>query len=171
MKTILALIVALTLLSVSTPRTCVAQDIIPNMVAPPISFCIGQTTHCVMPDFNVNTVNYDLGAKKWDAGITTIGVGYALLFYSTEAWASGLAVHAAGQWSQSKPSYFAIIPTLVIAKYFEVGAKFSFMDGSIGKAITLGLGASLDVLTGQTMRARLSSARAARASQPGEVSP
>jgi len=171
MKKLLACILALTLSPGLFATICTAQDVVPSTVAPPISFCVGNTTHCVMPDLNVSTINYDLGAKKWDAGVTTIGVGYELLFYSTEAWASGVALHAAGQWSQSKPSYFALIPTLVLAKYFEVGARFSLMDGSTGKAMTFGLGAGLDLLSGKTMSARVSESRAAQHSTPSMVSP
>ncbi len=128
------------------PRALAAEPI-PSDAAPPISFCLGQTFHCVVPDFNLNTVSYDLGSKKWKAGVTQVGVGYALLFYSDQPWSSGVALHAAGQWSQGQPSYFAVTPTLVFAKFFEVGATFVFLDGAIEKDLTLGLSANFEVLT------------------------
>lgn len=137
-----------------------AQAQTPNDVAPPISFCIGQTATCVMPDLNLQAVNYDLTAKKWSGGVTVIGVGYELLFYSDQPWASGIALHGAGQFTQTGPSYFALTPTLVVAKYFEIGGTFALMDGSIGKSITLGLGVPWDLLTGRTMAARMAAARA-----------
>jgi hypothetical protein len=136
-------------------------QITPNSVAPPISFCIGQTTTCVMPDFNLQVVNYDLTTKKWSGGVTAIGAGYELLFFSDQPWASGIALHGAGQFTQAGPNYFAITPTVVVAKYFEIGGTFTLMDGSIGKSITLGLGIPFDVVTGATMQTRLANARRA----------
>ena len=136
-----------------------ARAQVPNDVAPPISFCIGQTATCVKPDFNLQTINYDLTAKKWSGGVTAIAVGYELLFYSDQPWASGIAVHGAVQFDQQTPSFFALTPTLVIMKYFELGATFSFLDGSIGKAITAGLGIPFDIVTGQSMQARIAALR------------
>ena len=128
---------------------------IPNLLAPPISFCFGQSTTCVMPDFTLSVVSYDLDAKKWTGEIQTIAVGYMLLFAADQPYASGIAIHGGGQFQQSGPKYFTLIPTLVIARYLEVGAAFQFADGSIGKFITLGLGAGFDLITGATMGERL----------------
>ena len=124
-----------------------AAEPTPSDAAPPISFCIGQSFNCVVPDFNLNAVNYDLGAKKWKAGITTIAVGYAFLYASDQPWSSGIALHGAGSFNQGTPSYFALTPTIVIAKYFEVGASFIFLDGAIEKDLTLGLSLNAEVLT------------------------
>lgn len=160
-KTLLAALSLLTLLS-AHPGPARA-DLALDDVAPPLSFCFGKTSICVMPDLNLSTVNYDLDAKKWDAGVTSVGVGYMLLFASDRPYASGIALHGAGQWSQTGPSYFALVPTVVLAKYFEVGVRLSFMDGSIGKYLTLGLGANADVimswLTGKNIRERLAAKR------------
>jgi hypothetical protein len=137
----------------------------PSDVAPPLSFCLPGTFHCVVPDFNLNTVNYDLGAAKWKAGVTQVGVGYALLFYSDRPWASGVALHGAGQWSQGQPSYFALAPTLVFLKVFEVGVTFTLLDGRIEKDLTLGLSVNaetvLSTLTGQGIAKRLQAAKMA----------
>lgn len=141
----------------------------PSDVAPPLSFCIGQSFNCVLPDFNLNTVSYDLGAKQWKAGVTSIAVGYMFLYASDQPWASGVALHGAGQWSQGAPSYFAFVPTLVLAKYFEAGMSFVFLNGSIEKDITLGLSANAEILmgwiTGKTMPVRLQAARLAYAQE------
>ena len=32
-------------------------------VSPRLSTCLGRTTHCVMPDFDLGAVSYDFGAK------------------------------------------------------------------------------------------------------------
>ena len=129
------------------PSPARAADPTTSDAAPPISFCIGQTFNCVVPDFSLNTVNYDLGAKQWKAGVTSIAIGYAFLYASDQAWSSGVALHGAGSFNQGTPSYFAITPTLVIAKYFEVGASFIFLDGSIEKDLTLGLSINAETLT------------------------
>jgi hypothetical protein len=50
-----------------------AHEITPNTTSPPLSFCLGKTPHCMMPDLIVNAVNYDLAAHKWDTGATSIG--------------------------------------------------------------------------------------------------
>jgi hypothetical protein len=141
----------------------------PSDVAPPISFCIGQTFNCVLPDFNLNTVSYDLDLKQWKAGVNTVAVGYMFLYASDRPWASGVALHGAGQWSQGAPSYFAVVPTLVVAKYFEVGMSFVFLNGRVEKDVTLGLSANAEVLmslvTGKTMQGRLQAARLAYAAE------
>ena len=160
-KTACFIVLALGGLLFSSP----ARAQTPNDVAPPISFCIGQTATCVMPDFNIQAINYDLTAKKWVGGVTTIGIGYELLFYSDQPWASGFALHGAGQFAQSGstgPSFFAITPTIVLLRYFELGATFSLMDGSIGKSITGGLGIPFDIVTGQAMHVRIATMRGAQ---------
>lgn len=148
----------------ASPRA-MADEPTPSDVAPPISFCLGGTFHCVMPDFNISTVNYDLDAKKWKAGVTSVAVGYMLVFYSDQPWGSGFALHGAGQWSQGQPSYFAIVPTIVLAKYFEVGMSFIFLDGAVEKNLTLGLSANaelfMQLFTGKSVSTRLGEARLA----------
>lgn len=96
LKKVAVLALASALFLQSTAR---AAEPTPSDAAPPISFCIGQSFNCVLPDFNVNTVAYDLGAKQWKAGVNTIAVGYMFLYASDQPWSSGLALHAAGQWS------------------------------------------------------------------------
>jgi hypothetical protein len=73
------------------------------------------------------------------------------------------------QWDQGSPSYFALVPTLVFAKYFEVGMSFAFKDGSIEKYITIGLSANAEnltaLVTGKTISTRLQSAKLAYAEE------
>jgi hypothetical protein len=145
--------------------TARAAEPTPSDVAPPISFCLGKSFHCVLPDFNLHTAVYDLEAKKWKTGVSTVAVGYMLLFYSDQPWGSGVAVHAAGQWDQGQPSYFAIEPTMVFAKYFELGFSFVFLDGAIEKNLVIGLSANAELfmrlLTGKSLPTRLSEAKLA----------
>jgi hypothetical protein len=163
----LAVLLAAGLLAQSS--TALAAEPTPSDVAPPISFCIGQTFNCGLPDFNLNTVSYDLGLAQWKAGVTTVAVGYMFLYASDKPWASGAALHGAGQWSQGAPSYFALVPTLVFAKYFEVGMSFVFLNGRIEKDVTLGLSANAEnlmtLVTGKTMSVRLQAARLAYAAE------
>jgi hypothetical protein len=139
------LVLAATLL---WPFTARSAEPTPSDESPPISFCFGTSFNCVVPDFNLNTVAYDLGTKQWKAGVTTVAVGYMFLYASDQPWSSGCALHAAGQWSQGQPSYFALVPSLVIAKYFELGMSFIFLNGSIEKDMVLGLSANAENLVG-----------------------
>jgi hypothetical protein len=116
-------------------------------VAPPLSFCIGQTTTCVMPDFGLQSVNYDLKAKAWSGGITNIAAGYALLFASDQPYASGFAVHASFNFDQKAPSFFAPTFALVGFHWFEVGYTPVFMDGQIGQRLTLGVNLNAEAIT------------------------
>jgi hypothetical protein len=144
---LLSTVVARADTQVSVPPT-------PSSISPVLSFCIGITFHCVLPDLNLMAVNYDLSTKKWDGQVQSVGLGYALLFYSDKPYASGVALHGAGQFKDSGPKYFSIIPTLVFARYFEVGATFQLADGAINKWLTLGVGFQSDVLSGRPMASR-----------------
>lgn len=165
------LFAVLTTIALALARPSQAQaQVTPDRVAPPLSFCIGETSACVMPDFNLTTINYDLAAKKWQAGTTSLGIGYMLLLASDKPYASGVAVHVAGQWSQSQPSYLALAPTLVLLKYFELGATWNLMDGGDKWYITFGLGANADtlmaLLTGKNLNDRLRAARLTAGESP-----
>lgn len=152
-KSILTTLALIALLH--APRPSSAQSPVPNSVAPPLSFCLGKSAHCVMPDFNLSTVNYDLRAKKWDAGVTSIGAGYVLLFYADQPWASGLALHVGGRFGQSGPNYLALTPTLVVCRYFEAGTTVKLVDGGVDYYLTFGLGLAFDLMTGRTIPERL----------------
>lgn len=164
MRTARALLAVLTIVALAlTKPTPSRAQVTPDKVAPPLSFCIGKTSACVMPDFNLTTVNYDLSAKKWQTGTTSLSIGYMLLLASDKPYASGIAAHVAGQWSQSQPSYLALAPTLVLLKYFEVGVTWNLMDGGDKWYVTFGIGANADtlvsLLTGKNLGDRLRAAR------------
>jgi len=127
----------------------------PSDLAPALSFCFGESTHCVMPDFNLSTVSYDLDAKKWATGVARFGAGYALLFYSDQPWSFGVSAHFAGQLSQSEANYLAVMPSVVVARYLHVGTTLTIADGYFGKALSIGVGAPLDLLSGKTMGERV----------------
>jgi hypothetical protein len=129
-----------------------------NDAAPPLSFCLGQSTTCVMPDFGLQTVNYDLKAKAWSGGVQTLAVGYALLFASNQPYASGVALHASFNFDQKTPSYFAPTFAFVGFHWFEIGYTPVFLDGQIGQKLTLGVNLTAEaitaLLTGQSLDAR-----------------
>jgi hypothetical protein len=158
--TLASLATALSLLASPPAR---ADGPTPSSVAPPISFCIGQTTHCVMPDFGISVVNYDLVAKKWSGGIQKISAGYQLLFYSDQPYGSGVAVHVSFDVSQQSSNYVSPSFMVVLMRYFEAGYTPTFMDGRVGHALTLGTNVPLDLLSGTTMADRLRAARPAGA--------
>jgi hypothetical protein len=130
----------------------------PSDVAPPLSFCIGTSYTCVMPDLVLNTVSYDLQAKQWAGGIQSAAVGYALLFASDKPYASGLAVHARFDFSQATASYFAPTFSLVGLSHFEAGYTPVFMSGKIGHQITIGINSNaesvMSLFTGKNIAQR-----------------
>ena len=142
----------------------------PSDVAPPLSFCIGTGFTCVVPDVGLKNINYDLKAKQWAGGITGVAAGYALLFASDKPYASGVAIHASFDFSQTVPSYFAPTFSLVAFHWFEAGYTPVFMNGQIGQQLTLGVNLNAEAIaslfTGQNISQRLTTAKAfARATQ------
>ena len=139
--------------------SALAQTPTPNDVAPPLSFCFGATTTCVVEDFNLQMINYDLIAKQWSGGITAAGIGYALLYRSDTPYASGAAVHVAFNFDQGSPSYFAPTFSAVFCHWFEAGYTPVFYDGHIGQKITLMVGLNAEqvmtMLTGKRLGQRL----------------
>jgi hypothetical protein len=160
-------VLAVLSLVLPTPRA-LAADPTPSAVAPPISFCVGQSFTCVVPDFNAAFATYDLVAKKWSGGVDTVAAGYALLFFSDQPYALGPALHAAFNFSQSAPSYFSVFPTVVLFRFFEVGANVVFLDGSIKYSLSAGLSANFEAATtlvrgkniGERYRTALAASRA-----------
>jgi hypothetical protein len=161
-------------LVLTSPRAH-AQEPTPSLVAPPISFCIGQTFTCVTPDLNASFANYDLRDKKWSGGVSTIGVGYSLLFASDQPYASGFALHAAGNFAQATPSYLSVIPTVVLMKYFEAGVNVAFLDGDVKYYFTVGLSGNFEILktllTGKNIGERYQTALAAYRAKQEVTSP
>ena len=139
--------------------------LVANDVAPPLSFCFGASTTCVVEDFGLQAVNYDLTAKKWSGGIQAAGFGYALLFASDQPYASGFSVHATFNFSQAAPSFLAPTFAVVVAHWFEFGYTPVFYDGSIGQQLTLMIGLNAEELTslvtGKRLGARLAAAKLA----------
>ena len=145
--------------------TAWAQGLVANDVAPPLSFCFGASTTCVVEDFSLQAVNYDLVNKQWSGGISAAGFGYVLLFASDTPYASGFSVHATFNFSQAAPSFLAPTFAAVIAHWFEAGYTPVFFDGRIGQQLTLMIGLNAEELTnlvtGKRLSARLAAARIA----------
>lgn len=158
-------VVAVLMLAGSMLWGSAARAQTPSDVAPPLSFCFGASTTCVVPDSGLQAVTYDLTAKKWNGGVQSAGIGYALLYKSDTPYASGVSVHATFNFSQSAPSFLAPTFAVVIAHYFEAGYTPVFYDGRIGQQITLMVGLNAEtlvtLLTGKRMGVRLAAARAA----------
>lgn len=148
-----------------------AQSLVPSDVAPPLSFCFGASTTCVVPDSGLQAVNYDLVNKKWSGGITGAGVGYALLFAADTAYASGVSIHVTFNFSQEAPSYLAPTFAFVLAHILELGYTPVFFDGRIGQQITLMIGANAEAImtayTGKRLGERLAAKRAEQAASAG----
>ena len=159
--------VALLILAGSLLWGSTARAQTPSDVAPPLSFCFGASTTCVVPDSGLQAVTYDLTAKKWNGGIQAAGIGWALLYKSETPYASGVSVHATFNFSQSGPSFLAPTFAVVVAHWFEAGYTPVFYDGRIGQQITLMVGLNAEtltkLLTGKNMGQRLSAARLASA--------
>ena len=157
--------VAVLVLAASLLWGAAARAQTPSDVAPPLSFCFGATTTCVVPDSGLQAVNYDLIHKQWSGGITGAGIGYALLYKSETPYASGVSVHVTFNFNQAAPSFLAPTFAVVVAHYFEAGYTPVFYDGRIGQQITLMVGLNAEtltaLLTGKRLDARLAEARAA----------
>ena len=140
------------------PKAVTATETTFDSVSPPLSVCFGQTATCIVPDFGLQTVNYDLKTKAWSGGITQLAAGWALLFANDKPYASGLAIHASFNFDQKTPSFFAPTFALVSFHWFEIGYTPVFMDGQIGQRLTLGANLNAEsitaLLTGQNLEAR-----------------
>jgi hypothetical protein len=148
------------------PDTAGSTAIAPNDVSPPLSHCIGRTFHCFFPDVLVITASYDLAKLVWGrAGVNTVAAGYVLVFASDRMWGSGIGLHATGQWGQGEPSYFALVPTVVVFKHFQAGVSLALMDGKIGKDFVVGVAADAELVssffTGKSMTAKLDAVQVA----------
>jgi hypothetical protein len=141
-----------------SPQRGEPAPVTPSTASPPLSFCISETTICVVPDVGLQTVSYDLKAKKWQGGVTAMAAGWALLFASNAPYASGVAVHASFNFGQAAPSFFAPTFSFVICRWFEAGYTPVFMDGQIGQQLTFGVNVNAEaltaLLTGQNLEAR-----------------
>jgi hypothetical protein len=159
MKNIAGIIVlAAALGAASTARA----DIVLDNIAPSVTKCWGNT--CVMPDAAVNATLFDISAKKWTVGTTSLGAGIALLFASDQAMASGLTVHLTGVLSQEegKPSFYMPTIGVIVARYFEVGYSRAFNgDGTSKGYLSFAGNVPWDVFTKATLPQRAMAARMA----------
>ena len=143
-------------------------DINLDDIAPKVTKCWGNT--CLMPDAAVNAALFDLSAKKWEVGTTSLGAGLALLFVADSPYASGLTAHLTGVLTQAvgQPSF--VMPTIgaVLMRYLEVGFSYRFA-GSVPNTSYLSVAANIpwDVFTQATIPQRATRARAAMAAQKG----
>jgi hypothetical protein len=158
-KTLIALFVAGGALL--APARARAQTVVPTDVAPPLSFCIGTSTTCVVEDLGLTAVNYDAVNKKW-SGTSGAGFGYVLLFKADTPYASGFSVHATFNFSQSGPSFLAPTFAAVVFHWLEAGYTPVFYDGSIGHQITLMVALNAEEVTSLVTGKRIGARMAAR---------
>jgi hypothetical protein len=118
-----------------------------------------------MPDGAVNATLFDISAKKWTVGTTSLGAGFALLFASDQDLASGITVHLTGVLSQEegKPSFYMPTVGVIVARYFEVGYSRAFNGDGTSKGY-LGFAGNIpwDVFTKATLPQRVAAVRAGK---------
>ena len=161
-KTLIALFIAGGALL--APARAHAQTVTPNDVMPPLSYCFGGSTTCLVEDLGLTAVNYDAVNKKW-SGTSSAGFGYALLWASDTPYASGFSVHATFNFSQSGPSFLAPTFAAVAFHFFEAGYTPVFYDGSIGHQITLMVALNAEEVTTWITGKRIGERVAARVAE------
>jgi hypothetical protein len=116
MRRLFALAALICALAAFSPEA--RADINLDDISPKITKCWGNT--CVMPDAAVNAALFDLSAKKWEVGTTSLGAGLALLFAADSPYASGAALHLTGVLTQAEGKSSFAMPTIgiVLARYF-----------------------------------------------------
>jgi hypothetical protein len=152
-------IIAALLCSFAAPAKA---DINLDNLAPNLTKCWGST--CVMPDAAVNAALFDLSAKKWEVGTTSLGAGLALLFASDSPYASGAALHLTGVLTQAEGKSSFAMPTIgiVLARYFEVGYSYRFNSGAENSSyLSVAGNIPWDVFTTATIPQRAMAARRA----------
>jgi hypothetical protein len=163
------LILAALLCSFAAFSPMARADINLDDIAPKVTKCWGTT--CVMPDAAVNAALFDVSAKKWEVGTTSIGAGLALLFVADSPYASGLTAHLTGVLTQETGKSSFAMPTIgaVIMRYLEVGYSYR-ISSSAPNASYISVAGNIpwDVFTTATLpqratAARMEAARAARA--------
>ena len=162
---VLALSAGLGLLGYAVPARA---DINLDDIAPRLTKCWGST--CLQPAASVNAVMFDLSAKKWMAGTTSLGAGLELLFAADQAYGSGLIAHLTGVISQQGPSFAMPTIGVVLFRYAELGYSYRVASDAPNASYVSGsLTLPWDLLaTGKSLPVRAAAARAARAAQPGD---
>ena len=115
--------------------------------APQLGGCFGQTDVCVAPDVSFNAVRYNLVTKKLSGGALPVGLGYTLLFGYSKWWASGLAVHAAANFTQAGPSFVEPSLSLTLLRYLHVGCAWNIADGATQVSLIGGVSMPVELLT------------------------
>lgn len=136
-------------------------DINLDNVVSNVTKCWGTT--CVMPDASVNATMFNLGTKKFEAGVVSLGGGAVLLFKSDQGYASGLCAHLSGLLSQEagKSSFALWSVGAVFARYLEVSYTRSWVSsGDSSQYISIAGNIPWDVFTKATIPQRATAARA-----------
>lgn len=139
------------------PR-CAKADVQLDTLAPKLSKCWGTT--CLQPAAAVNAVLFDLGAKKWQTGTTSLGAGLELLAASNKDYSSGATLHLTGVVSQSAPTYLMPTVGLVLFRYAELGYSYRFASGAANsRYLSVALTLPWDLIaTGQALPAKAAAA-------------
>jgi hypothetical protein len=155
------ILLALAIFLVSTQARA---DINLDDIAPKVTKCWGTT--CVMPDASLNAVLFDISAKKWEVGTTSLGAGLALLFAADSPYASGISAHVTGVLTQETGKSSFAMPTIgaVFLRYFEVGYSYR-ISSSAANTSYLSVAGNIpwDVFTAATIPQRAKAARVAAA--------
>jgi hypothetical protein len=159
----------LSLLAFAAFATPARADLNLDDLAPKLTKCWSST--CVMPDAAVNAALFDISAKKWQVGTTSLGAGIALLFVADSPYASGLTAHLTGVLTQTTGQSSFAMPTigLVLMRYFEVGYSYRLSSNEPNASyISVAGNIPWDVFTAATLPQRMARARAAERAQPGD---
>ena len=161
-------LLALSILASMLVPVAARADINLDDIAPKVTKCWGTT--CVMPDAAVNAALFDISAKQWQVGTTSLGAGLALLFVADSPYASGVTAHLTGVLTQASGQSSFAMPTigLVLMRYLEVGYSYRFSSSAPNVSyISVAGNIPWDVFTAATLPQRMQTARlaAARAQQ------
>jgi hypothetical protein len=157
------ILLALSILAVTLAPLAARADINLDDIAPKVTKCWGTT--CLMPDAAVNAALFDVSAKKWQVGTTSLGAGLALLFVADSPYASGLTAHLTGVLTQTAGQSSFVMPTIgaVFMRYLEIGYSYR-LSSSEPNASYISVAGNIpwDVFTAATLPQRMTAARAAK---------
>lgn len=167
MKRIASILTVIAALVLTMGPAC--ADINLDEIAPKLTKCWGAT--CLQPAASVNAVLFDVSAKKWQAGTTSLGAGLELLFAADQAYGSGIIAHLTGVIAQQGASFAMPTFGVVLLRYAEVGYSYRLAsDAPNASYVSVALTLPWDlVATGKTLPARATAARALAKVEPGDT--
>lgn len=163
MKRLLLFAAILPLLLLATPAH--AQD-----AAPFAGHCFGDgTSTCLVPELSFDVTRIRLNgpdAGSLAAGAVPVGLGYSMLFWYDQWYASGVNAHGIIDFSQKGTDFFQVSGGFTLARYFHVVAVFDRVGGGNEWWAAFGASVPVDVQPTSVADKRAKAVRAARAAAP-----